>query len=95
MRIGVLLLLSCCFFSFSSKAQSTASKSSIIIDSVSKIKEDDEGKIVLLNQNKKVLYLKNDQKNYENLLSEISNSLQFKSSLKFKTDSNLNIIDAK
>lgn len=95
MHIGVLLLLSCSFFSFSSKAQSTASKSSIIIDSVSKIKEDDEGKIVLLNQNKKVLYLKNDQKNYENLLSEISNSLQFKSSLKFKTDSNLNIIDAK
>lgn len=95
MRIGVFLLMICCLFSWPTIAQNAGSKTSTIIDSVSKIKEDDEGKIVLLTQNKKVLYLKNDQKNYENLLSEISNSLQFKSSLKFKTDSNLNIIDAK
>ncbi len=96
MRIGVISLLFCSFFSFTCLAQSSSSKSSnTIIDSVVKIKEDDEGKLILLNQNKKVLYLKNDQKNYDNILIEVSNSLKFNSPVKFKTDANLNVIDVK
>jgi hypothetical protein len=96
MRIGVTSLLFCSLFSFTCLAQNSSSKSSnIIIDSVIKIKEDDDGKLILLNQNKKVLYLKNDQKNYDNILIEVSNSLKFNSPVKFKTDANLNVIEAK
>lgn len=95
MRIGVIFILSI-YFTISAFAQSTASNTgSTIIDTVTKIKEDDEGKLILLNQNKKVLYLKNEQKNYDILVNEISNSLKFNTPLKFKTDANLNIIDAK
>lgn len=95
MRIGVILFLSI-YFTISAFSQSNASNSgSTIIDTVTKIKEDDEGKLILLNQNKKVLYLKNEQKNYDILVNEISNSLKFNTPLKFKTDANLNIIDAK
>lgn len=96
MRIGVTSLIFCSLFSFACLAQNSSSKSSnTIIDSVIKIKEDDDGKLILLNQNKKVLYLKNDQKNYDNILIEVSNSLKFNSPVKFKTDANLNVIEAK
>lgn len=95
MRFFLYSLLSICLCVQFTLAQNSPKKFVSIIDSVNKVKEDDDGKLIILNSQKKVLYLKNDQKNFDDILNEISNSQKFNSTLKFKTDVNLNIIEAK
>lgn len=95
MKSFLYSLLGLCLCGALAFAQNSPKKFVSIIDSVSKVKEDDDGKLIILSSQKKVLYLKNDQKNFEDILNEISNSQKFNSTLKFKTDVNLNIIEAK
>lgn len=77
--------------SFSSGYASTKTK--IIIDSVKKIKDDEEGKLVILKKNKQVLYLRLDHKNFESLFLNISKSQRMNSILEFKLDKDLNILE--
>lgn len=69
-------------------------KAPIFTDTVVKIKEDDEGKLIVLKKTSQVLYLKNTATNYEAVFSAIDNSLAFGSSVKIITDGKLNVVKA-
>ena len=66
----------------------------VFIDTVVKIKEDDEGKLVILKKAAPILYLKYSASNYESIFSVLDNSLAFGSSVKITTDGKLNVIKA-
>jgi hypothetical protein len=68
--------------------------SATFADSVMKIKEDDDGKLIVLKNAKQVLYLKYTVKNFDSVLSTLDNSLSFGSPVKITTDTKLNIIKA-
>lgn len=68
-------------------------KTKIIIDSVKKTKDDEEGKLVILKKNKQVLYLRLDHKNFDSLFLNISKSQRTNSILEFKLDEDLNILE--
>lgn len=68
-------------------------KTKIIIDSVKKTKDDEEGKLVILKKNKQVLYLRLDHKNFDSLFLNVSKSQSTNSKLEFKLDEDLNILE--
>jgi hypothetical protein len=63
-------------------------------DTVVKIKEDDDGKLIVLKKASQVLYLKNSAPNFEAVFSNLENSLAFGSSIKIITDGKLNVLKA-
>ena len=70
------------------------SKYPVIADTVLKIKEDDDGKLIILAKSKPILYLKYKTKNYDSIYAFILNSQSFNSAIKITTDSQLNVIKA-
>ena len=56
-------------------------KTKIIIDSVKKTKDDEEGKLVILKKNKQVLYLRLDHKNFDSLFLNVLKNVFSSSSL--------------
>tara|TARA_B110001454_G_scaffold219111_1_gene250020 strand:+ start:22615 stop:22902 length:288 start_codon:yes stop_codon:yes gene_type:complete len=67
---------------------------SLVTDTVLKIKEDDDGKIIVLKNASQVLYLDNKAPNFEAVLSVLSKSQSQKTIIKITTDNKLNVLKA-
>lgn len=65
-----------------------------ITDTVVKIKEDDDGKLIVLKNASQVLYLNHKTPNFEGVLLKLTKSQTQKSILKITTDNKLNILKA-
>ncbi|MBL7545170.1 MAG: hypothetical protein JNL11_15235 [Bdellovibrionaceae bacterium] len=66
----------------------------VFTDTVVKIKEDDDGKLIVLKNTTQVLYLKYTTTNFDSVLSTLNNSLTFSSTVKISTDGKLNVLKA-
>ena len=66
----------------------------LVTDTVLRIKEDDEGKIIVLKNASQVLYLNNKTPNFEAVLGTLSKSQSQKLIVKITTDTNLNVLKA-
>lgn len=63
-------------------------------DTVIKIKEDDEGKLIVLKNSPKILYLKYSATSFDSVFTALDNSLAFGSSVSIVTDGKLNVVKA-
>ncbi|OYZ22994.1 MAG: hypothetical protein B7Y39_07025 [Bdellovibrio sp. 28-41-41] len=68
--------------------------SPLVTDTVVKIKEDDDGKIIVLKNASQVLYLNNKTPNFEAVLATLTKSQSLKSVVKITTDNKLNVLKA-
>lgn len=66
----------------------------LVTDTVVKIKEDDDGKIIVLKNSSQVLYLNNKTPNFDSVLSTLTKSQTQKAIVKITTDSKLNVLKA-
>ena len=69
-------------------------KGQTINDSVLKIKSDDDGKLFVMAKGLPILYLRYSNPNFDSLLTTLSNSQAFNSTIKVTTDSQFNILKA-
>lgn len=65
-----------------------------IADTVVKIKEDDDGKIIVLKNAKQVLYLNYKTPNFDAVLLKLTNSQTQNSTVKITIDTQLNVLKA-
>jgi len=68
--------------------------SPLVTDTVVKIKEDDDGKIIVLKNASQVLYLNNKTPNFEAVLATLTKSQSQKSIIKITTERKLNVLKA-
>ena len=65
-----------------------------LTDTVVRIKEDDDGKIIMLKNASQVYYLTYSTPGFDSVLSTLTKSQSQKSAVKITTDSKLNILKA-
>lgn len=89
--VAVSLLVIFLFGVSEALAQSTATT---ITDTVVRIKEDDDGKIIMFKKAPQAFYLTYSTPEFDAVLSKLSKSHTQKSAVKVTTDSKLNILKA-
>lgn len=76
----------------SSDAIAKAQTNPTFSDTVVRIKEDDDGKLIVLSKTKQILYLMYNTPNFDSMINALNKSHSEKSSVIITTDSRLNVI---